>query len=636
MNGRDGLLRRKNTLASMVAGLAIGAGLVPLAGALDPSPASAAPAGSGVVHAAALAGCVNPASSWPVGQLVQQVIMVGGQFSDLAASVPIANAGVGGFVLFGQPAAGAASAIRSGIAALDADAAGRGQVVPWMSTDEEGGPVARLSAVIGALPSARQMASQWTPAQVESALAAHGSAMRGLGVTMDLAPVLDTASPTDPVAGESYRSFSESATVAAGYGVAYAAGLGAGGVVAVAKHFPGLGRANADTDQGPATDPPLSSLESNDLIPFERAVTAGIPVVMVGHPIVPGLTSGQPASLSAATYSLLRNSLGFKGVALTDDLDAGAISAAGYTQAAAAVKAVESGADMVMIDASAWSATTTALTQAVGSGKIAVATLVSSATRILRAKGVVMCPTVAVARGAAGAGYWTATSGGGVSGFGDAGKDGSVGVNLARPVVSMAATPDAKGYWLVASDGGIFTFGDAHFYGSTGNVRLNKPIVAMAPTPDGKGYWLAASDGGVFTFGDAHFYGSTGNIRLNKPIVAMAPTPDGKGYWLAASDGGIFTFGDAHFYGSTGNIRLNKPIVAMAPTPDGKGYWLAASDGGIFTFGDAHFYGSTGNIRLNKPIVAMAPTPDGKGYWLAASDGGIFTFGDAHFYGSNG
>ena len=83
--------------------------------------------------------------------------MVGGQFSNLAASQPMANAGVGGFVLFGQPVAGTASAIRSGIAALDAGAADRGQVVPWVSTDEEGGPVARLSGVIGALPSARQL-----------------------------------------------------------------------------------------------------------------------------------------------------------------------------------------------------------------------------------------------------------------------------------------------------------------------------------------------------------------------------------------------------------------------------------------------------------------------------------------------
>ena len=60
-------------------------------------------------------------------------------------------------------------------------------------------------------------------------------------MTMDLAPVLDTASPTDTVAGENYRSFSENGQVAASYGVAYANGLRAAGIVPVAKHFPGLG-----------------------------------------------------------------------------------------------------------------------------------------------------------------------------------------------------------------------------------------------------------------------------------------------------------------------------------------------------------------------------------------------------------
>ncbi len=74
----------------------------------------------------------------------------------------------------------------------------------------------------------------------------------------------------------------------------------------------------------------------------------------------------------------------------------------------------------------------------------------------------------------------------------------------------------------MASDGGIFAFGDAHFFGSTGNVRLNKPIVGMAATSNGAGYWLVASDGGIFAFGDAHFFGSTGDVRLNRPIVGMA------------------------------------------------------------------------------------------------------------------
>ncbi len=206
----------------------------------------------------------------------------------------------------------------------------------------------------------------------------------------------------------------------------------------------------------------------------------------------------------------------------------------------------------------------------------------------------------------------------------------------APTVTPGPAAPPPPGYWFTASDGGVFTFGQDHFYGSTGNIKLNKPIVGMAATPDGEGYWLVASDGGVFAFGDATFYGSTGGITLNKPIVGMAVTQDGGGYWLVASDGGIFSFGDATFYGSTGEITLNKPIVGMAVTHDGNGYWLVASDGGIFSFGDATFYGSTGGITLNKPVVGMATTHDGNGYWLVASDGGIFSFGDATFYGSTG
>src|SRR5581483_586671 len=113
-------------------------------------------------------------------------------------------------------------------------------------------------------------------------------------------------------------------------GMAFAQGLQAAGIVPVVKHVPGIGHASADTDLGPATDPPLAQLQGHDLIPFDQAVSAGAPVVMVSHAIVPGLTGGLPASLSPATYQLLRDGLGFQGVAVTDALAAGAISAAGY------------------------------------------------------------------------------------------------------------------------------------------------------------------------------------------------------------------------------------------------------------------------------------------------------------------
>jgi beta-glucosidase-like glycosyl hydrolase len=335
----------------------------------------------------------NPVANWSLTQRLNQVLMVGGQFSDLSASAPEASAGVGAFVFFGQPASGSGPSIKSGIASLNADASAAGQVAPWMSTDEEGGTVARLAQVIGALPTARQMAAQWSPAQVQQVLANHGSSMLSLGVNMDLAPVVDTASPTDTVADEKDRSFSENPQVASAYGLAFANGLRSAGVVPVLKHFPGLGHASADTDLGASTDPTLTQLEASDLIPFEQGIDVGEPVIMVGHPIVPGLSGGLPASLSPATYTFLRSSLHFPGVALTDSLAAGAISAAGYSEASAAVKAMEAGADMVMVDAAAWQSSLSQLQQAVNSGALSQARVNASVSRILASKGLQICPS---------------------------------------------------------------------------------------------------------------------------------------------------------------------------------------------------------------------------------------------------
>jgi hypothetical protein len=201
-------------------------------------------------------------------------------------------------------------------------------------------------------------------------------------------------------------------------------------------------------------------------------------------------------------------------------------------------------------------------------------------------------------------------------------------------VVGMATAPTGTGAWVVASDGGVSSYGSAAFQGSLGNVHLNAPIVGMAATKNGGGYWLVGSDGGVFTFGNAHFFGSTGNLHLAAPVVGIAPTPDDGGYYLVASDGGVFTFGDAVFAGSLGNVLLNAPVVGIAANPH-HGYWLVASDGGVFTFGGAPFKGSAGALHLNASISGMAATTSGNGYWLLGSDNGIFTYGDAGFFGSS-
>ncbi len=211
---------------------------------------------------------------------------------------------------------------------------------------------------------------------------------------------------------------------------------------------------------------------------------------------------------------------------------------------------------------------------------------------------------------------------------------------LSTPLVLGATPPPpAAGYWTVSSSGHVTAYGDAHFYGdpTAGNdLRNGGPggkVVAAAAAPDRGGYWLASSTGYVYAFGAARFYGSLAGHHLPSPIVAMARAPGGDGYWLAAADGAVYAFGNATNEGSltAEGVTPASPIVAMTPTSDGNGYWLAAADGAVYAFGDATNEGSLAAEGVTPPsaIVAMTPTSDGNGYWLAAADGAVYAFGDA-------
>lgn len=230
------------------------------------------------------------------------------------------------------------------------------------------------------------------------------------------------------------------------------------------------------------------------------------------------------------------------------------------------------------------------------------------------------------------AGYWLASSSGGVFSFNAPFRGSMGGTPLNKPVAAIVEDPVTNGYWLAASDGGVFAF-NAPFFGSIAGTPLNKSIVGMAEDPPTDGYWLTASDGGVFALGAAPFYGSMGGTPLNRPVVGVASDPATGGYWLVAADGGVFAF-NAPFYGSAGSEHLNRPIVGMASTPSGHGYWLVASDGGVFAYGDANYYGSAAHELLNAPVVGMSPAPSAHGYWLAGADGGVYAYGQASFYGS--
>ena len=333
-------------------------------------------------------------ATWSLTRLAWQTLVVPVAESDVAAVTPEVAAGVGGVILFGSSAP---ANLGSSLHALSLSAPGG--ITPFVMTDEEGGVVQRMANLAGSLPSARQMAATMSAAQIRQLVTGVALRMRAAGITMDLAPVLDLDNGVGPNNHDpdGTRSFSLSAAVAAADGVAFLQGLEAGGLIPVVKHFPGLGQASANTDVSPATTQPWSVLQHAGLLPFQSAIAAGVPVVMIANASVPGLTT-LPASISpAAITTVLRRQLGFQGLVITDSLSAGALVDIGYSVPRAVVASITAGADMVLYTAAAaqvaslTASTAAALVAAVDAGTLPRARLVSAVSNILTAKHVNLC-----------------------------------------------------------------------------------------------------------------------------------------------------------------------------------------------------------------------------------------------------
>lgn len=330
---------------------------------------------------------------WSLTRLAAQVVSIPIQESDVGSALSEVRQGAGGLVLFGSaaPASLGRSLAQLSRAAL-------GGVTPFVMTDEEGGAVQRMANLVGSMPAARTMGATMTAAEIQLLVTRVARSMRAAGVTMDLAPVLDLDGRAGPNLTDAIgtRSFGTSPTLASRDGLAFAAGLKAGGVLATVKHFPGLGGASANTDVRAATTRPWSTLVARDLLPFEAAIRAHVPAVMVSNASVPGLTM-RPASLSPTVITtVLRGRFGFTGLVVTDALSAGAIRAAGYSIASATVAALRAGADMVMYNtgrtssvAPLFTSTVSAIVTAVTSGHLSRSRLVNAVAHVLAAKRIV-------------------------------------------------------------------------------------------------------------------------------------------------------------------------------------------------------------------------------------------------------
>ncbi|WP_293803809.1 glycoside hydrolase family 3 N-terminal domain-containing protein [uncultured Actinomyces sp.] len=298
----------------------------------------------------------DPLEGWSPEERAGQLIMVGVETAGprLASIDAVSTHHVGNVFIAGQTHAGA-EAIRGVVDAMTAlvgpDTTHGTPLL--VATDQEGGQVQVLQGSgLSTIPSALEQAAM--PAQDLRARAlTWGQELADVGVTMNLAPVADLVDIPDPSAnapiGAWEREYGNDPATVLDHATAFAQGMEEAGVIAVYKHFPGLGRVGANTDTASdVTDGTTAPSGDAAVSVFADAIGGGARVVMVSSAVYPLIDDSSPAVFSPAVVTdMLRGDLGFTGVVITDDVSAAA-QVQEWDPGQRAVRAVRAGCDIVL------------------------------------------------------------------------------------------------------------------------------------------------------------------------------------------------------------------------------------------------------------------------------------------------
>ncbi len=266
---------------------------------------------------------MNP-SSFPDKMLAGQRLIAGfdgpGFNDDLRFLIEQLN--VAGIILFSGNLEGPED-IREMCAAAQSCAADCGLPPLLIAIDQEGGTVARLREPFTLFPGNAHI-NDYDAADRFGRISA--VELGHIGVNMNFAPVMDVASLCENSIMKD-RSFPGNPQNVARLGCRVIDSLQAGGIMAVAKHFPGLGRTTADSHiDRPSLETGPDEMAATDLVPFQAAIDSDVSAVMLSHILYTGWDRDWPAGMSVKIVkTLLRDKMGFDGVVMTDDLDMGAI-----------------------------------------------------------------------------------------------------------------------------------------------------------------------------------------------------------------------------------------------------------------------------------------------------------------------
>ena len=254
-----------------------------------------------------------------------------------------------------------------------------------IGVDEEGGVVTRISRFTNfrseRFKSPQDLYAEGGFERIASDTDEKCALLKSIGINVNLAPVADVSE--NPSSFIYDRTIGQNAEITSEYVRTVVGRMKANGMGSALKHFPGYGD-NGDTHTDIITDTrPLGAFVSGDLLPFQAGIDEGTDIVLVSHNIVSCMDPDYPASLSPTVHALLRNTIGFDGVIMTDDLVMSAITE--YTDGkSAAVQAVIAGNDLLCC--SDYAVQVPAVIEAVKSGVISEERINESAKRIIQMK----------------------------------------------------------------------------------------------------------------------------------------------------------------------------------------------------------------------------------------------------------
>lgn len=263
-------------------------------------------------------------------------------------------------------------------------------VEAFLAVDEEGGQVARISGReefgIPSFPDMRDIGASGDPKKAYETGDTIGAYLADYGFNVDFAPVADVlTNPENTVVAR--RCFGTDGALTAAFTNEVVKGLRAHGIYAVLKHFPGHGGTAEDSHNGyAATNRTLEELMTEDFVPFKEGSNAGVRFIMSGHISAPAVTGDNtPASLSHKMITeILRGTLEYDGIVITDALNMGAVTSV-YSSADAAVKALQAGNDILLMPENFREAYQGVL-DAVADGRLSEESINRSVERILKVK----------------------------------------------------------------------------------------------------------------------------------------------------------------------------------------------------------------------------------------------------------